>query len=460
MSVHNDANIPADNPFVNIDGVKNANSVAPDTPHTKLGTMVKNGTESVGTRLSDAIAGVKNRSVESRLDRFLDKCAKFFQRIGSLLNLCDSPEIQAARKNAKAIKRETEKLLHCFNVEHAETEAQLQVLQSHLKENGNRLNATEIFTLKNKIVENGEVIDMCKTRIDELEAKLKETTDVGCQLHLMKAAKDLAKLATETHRLSLEIMKLLSRAGTPDTPHIRNVPDPDASAQTIAEKQVLLNTNEILPEEPSVGTQPQNATNIPQPPDHGKRQASFETIRSAFKSTSEKVAKEPDIKRNPKTAEDASPSRPNLEPSEYEKAKKVLEQPKLQGNTAPSQFGQKGSAVAHKPSSLDLIPEEEIRNPKTPSSGSKKPSVQTIEKGNKITFKKTEKPKEEQKPSKQEKMKAYDKNVVAEHNKDMKIDNPLDPKKPWIPNGIQRTADNKNYKTFNANVTDPLFQKQ
>ena len=40
--------------------------------------------------------------------RFLDKCTKFFQRIGSLLNLCDSPEIQAARKNAKAIKRETE----------------------------------------------------------------------------------------------------------------------------------------------------------------------------------------------------------------------------------------------------------------------------------------------------------------------------------------------------------------
>ncbi|MBR1843482.1 MAG: hypothetical protein IJ793_01225, partial [Opitutales bacterium] len=353
---------------------------------------------------------------ESRLDRFLDKCAKFFQRIGSLLNLCDSPEIQAARKNAKAIKLEMEGLLRCFKVEHAETEAQLQVLQSHLKENGNRLNATEIFTLKNKIVENGEVIDMCETHINELKAKLKETTDVDCRLHLMKAAKNLAKLATETYRLSLEIMKLLSRAGTPDLPNIRNVPDPDASAQTIAEKQVLLNTNEVLPEEPSVGTQPKGATNIPQPPAHGERQAAFETIRSAFKSTSETVANEPDIKRNPKTAEDASPSRPNLEPSWHEKPKKVLQQPKVQGNPAPSQFGQKRSVVAHKPFSSDPVPKK-IRNPNPPSSGSKKPSVQKIGKRKQIAFKETEKTEEEQKPSAIERRKAYSKNVVDKKKK-------------------------------------------
>jgi hypothetical protein len=466
MSIRNDTNILADNPFVNIDGLKNANSAASDTPHTKLGTMVKSGTDSVGTLLSDATAGVKNRSVESRLDRFLDKCAKFFQRIGSLLNLCDSPEIQAARKNAKAIKLETEGLLRCFKVEHAETETQLQVLQSHLKENGSRLNATEIFTLKNKIVENGEVIDMCETHINELKAKLKGTTDIGCQLHLMQAAKDLAKLATETHRLSLEIMELLSRAGATDIPNIRNVPDPDASAPTIAEKRVLFNTNEVLPEKPSVGMQPKGATNIPQPPTHGERQAAFETIRSAFKSTSETVANEPDIKRNPKTAEDASPSRPNLEPSWHEKAKKVLEQPKLQGNTAPFgtfQFRQKRNVAAHKTSLLEPIPEEEkeIRKPNSFSSEPGKPSDRKIGKGNRIAFKGTEKPKKEPKPSALEKRKAYSENVVASKLKNMNTGNTFNASENnWnTTNKFQTDASGNKGITHNSKIQEQLDQR-
>ncbi len=425
-----------------IEQTQNTNKISgSEQPCTKLGAMGKSGTDSVGTLLSDATAGVKNRSVESRLDRFLDKCAKFFQRIGSLLNLCDSPEIQAARKNAKAIKLETERLLHCFKVEHAETEAQLQVLQSHLKENGKRLGTTETLILKNKIAENGEVIDMCETRIDELQAKLKKTTDVGCRLHLMQAAKNLAKLATETHQLSLEIMKLLSRAGATDIPNIRNVPDPDASAPTIAEKPV--------------GMQPQNATNIPQPPAHGERQASFETIRSAFKSTFEKVAKEPDIKRNPKT--DASPS-PNLEPPGHGKAKKVPQQPKGQGNTAPSQFDQKRSTVAHKPPSLDPIPEEETPPNPSPSKPGK-PSVQKIGKRKRITFKETEKTEEEQKPSVWERKKAYSK-TVDNNNQDM-------PKKPFdasknnwnTTNKFQTDASGNRGITHNSKIQEQLDQR-
>ena len=63
-------------------------------------------------------------------------------------------------------------------------------------------------------------------------------------------------------------------------------------------------------------------------------------------------------------------------------------------------------------------------------------------------------------PSVREKREEYSKNVVAEHNKDMKTDNPLDPKKTWIPNdgsNVQRIADNEHYKNFNSNVTNPLF---
>ena len=429
----------ADPSSAGIEQTQNTNKISgSEQPCTKLGAMVKSGTDTIRTLLSDATSGVKNRSVESRLDRFLDKCAKFFQRIGSLLNLCDSPEIQAARKNAKAIKLETEGLLRCFRNENTEIEGQVQLLQSHLKDNGKRLGTTETLILKNKIAENGEVIDMCETRIDELQAKLKKTTDVDCQLHLMQAAKNLAKLATETYRLSLEIMKLLSRAGAPNIPNIRNVPDPDASAPTTAEKPV--------------GTQPKDATNIPQPPARGERQASFETIRSAFKSTSEKVAKEPDIKRNPET--DASPSRPNPEPSGHGKAKKVPQQPKGQGNTAPFgtfQFRQKRNVAAHKTSSLDPIPEEEIRNPNPPSSGSKKPSVQKIGKRNRITFKETEKTEEEQKPSAIEKRKAYSKNVVDKKYKDMKTDNKFDAQNQiFVPNGVHRNADDSKHKPYNT----------
>ena len=428
-----------------IEQTQNTNKISgSEQPCTKLGAMVKSGTNTIRTLLSDATAGVKNRSVESRLDRFLDKCAKFFQRIGSLLNLCDSPEIQAARKNAKAIKLETEGLLRCFRNENTEIEGQVQLLQSHLKDNGKRLGTTETLILKNKIAENGEVISMCETHIDELQAKLKKTTDVGCRLHLMQAAKNLAKLATETHQLSLEIMKLLSRAGATDIPNIRNVPDPDASAPTIAEKPV--------------GMQPQNATNIPQPPAHGERQASFETIRSAFKSTFEKVAKEPDIKRNPKT--DASPS-PNLEPPGHGKAKKVPQQPKGQGNTAPFgtfQFRQKRNVAAHKTSSLDPIPEEEIRNPNPPSSGSKKPSDRKIGKRKRITFKETEKTEEEQKPSVWERKKAYSK-TVDNNNQDM-------PKKPFdasknnwnTTNKFQTDASGNNGITFNSGIQKQLNQ--
>ena len=432
-----------------IEQTQNTNKISgSEQPCTKLGAMGKSGTDSVGTLLSDTTVGVKNRSVESRLDRFLDKCAKFFQRIGSLLNICDSPEIQAARKNAKAIKLETEGLLRCFRNENTEIEGQVQLLQSHLKDNGKRLGTTETLILKNKIAENGEVISMCETHIDELQAKLKKTTDVGCRLHLMQAAKNLAKLATETYRLSLEIMKLLSRAGAPNIPNIRNVPDPDASAPTTAEKPV--------------GTQPKDATNIPQPPAHGERQASFETIRSAFKSTFEKVAKEPDIKRNPKTAKDTSPSRPNPEPSGHGKAKKVPQQPKGQGNTAPFgtfQFRQKRNVAAHKTSSLDPIPEEEIRNPNPPSSGSKKPSVQKIGKRNRITFKETEKTEEEQKPSVWERKKAYSK-TVDNNNQDM-------PKKPFdasknnwnTTNKFQTDASGNRGITHNSKIQEQLDQR-
>ena len=440
-----------DPPSADIEQTQNTNKISVlEQPCTKLGAMVKSGTKSVGTLLSDATAGVKNRSVESRLDRFLDKCAKFFQKIGSLLNLCDSPEIQAARKNAKAIKRETEWLLQCSRNENTEIEK--------------RFGTTETLILKNKIVENGKIIGMCETRIDELKAKLKETTDVGCQLHLMKAVSNLAKLATETYRLSLKIMKLLSGAEAPNLPNIRNVPDPDASAQTIAQKRVLLNTNEVLPEEPSVGMQPKGATDIPQPPDHGKRQASFETIRSAFKSTSEKVANEPDIKRNLKTAEDTSPSRPHLAPSWHEKAKKVLQQPKDQGNPAPFGtflFGHKRSAPDLKTSSLEPIPEqeEEIRNPKTPSSsGSKKPSGQKIGKGNRIASK--EKLKKESKSSAREKSKEYS-DVVNKHNKGMKTDNVFDASKDnWnTTNKFQTDASGNQGITHNSKIQEQLDQR-
>ena len=197
-----------------------------DAPFTKLGKKVRSGTNNVGNLLNNTADAVKKHSVIIRGSSFLDKCAKFFQKIGSLLNLCDSPEVEIARKNAKAIKLGTEGLLQCFRDENTEINGQIQLLQSHLKENGKRLGTTETLILKNKIVENGKVIDMCETRIDELKAKLKETTDVGCQLHLMKAVNNLAKLATETYRLSLEIMKLLSGAEAPNLPNIRNVPDP------------------------------------------------------------------------------------------------------------------------------------------------------------------------------------------------------------------------------------------
>ena len=397
-----------------------------DAPFTKLGKKVRSGTNNVGNLLNNTADAVKKHSVIIRGSSFLDKCAKFFQKIGSLLNLCDSPEVEIARKNAKAIKLGTEGLLQCFRDENTEIEGQVQLLQSHLKENGKRLGTTETLILKNKIVENGKVIDMCETRIDELKAKLKETTDVGCQLHLMKAVNNLAKLATETHKLSLEIMKLLSGAEAPNLPNIRNVPDPDASAQTIAEKRVLLNTNEASHEEPSVGTTD-----------------------------------------NLKTAEDASPSRPHLEPSWHEKAKKVLQQPKGQGNPAPFEtflFGHKRSVPDPKTSSLKPIPEEEgeeeIRNPKTPFSGSKKPSGQKIGKGNRIAFKGTEKQKKDPKQSAREKSKAYSENVVAEKLKGMKTDNTFDASKNnWnTTNKFQTDASGNKGITFNSGIQKQLNQ--
>lgn len=67
-----------------------------------------------------------------------------------------------------------------------------------------------------------------------------------------------------------------------------------------------------------------------------------------------------------------------------------------------------------------------------------------------------------QEPSAREKSKKYSKNVVVEHNKDMKTDNPPDPKKTWISNdgsNMQRTSDGKHYKNYNSNVTNPLFHR-
>lgn len=81
---------------------------------------------------------------------------------------------------------------------------------------------------------------------------------------------------------------------------------------------------------------------------------------------------------------------------------------------------------------------------------------------NKDLKKRIEKKEEPQEPSALEKRKEYSKNVVAEHNKDMKTDNPPDPKKTWISNdgsNMQRTSDGKHYKNYNSNVTNPLFHR-
>ena len=62
-------------------------------------------------------------------------------------------------------------------------------------------------------------------------------------------------------------------------------------------------------------------------------------------------------------------------------------------------------------------------------------------------------------PFDRKKMEAYDKNVVTKNNENMKKE-AFDPSKTrWMPNGVQKTADNENYKTYNANVTDPLFHR-
>lgn len=336
---------------VGTNNVQNTNQIsASDQPYTSLGKAARGKTDNVNTLLNEATANVKNRSVTSGFKGFLDKCANFFKKIGSLLNLCDSPEVETARKNTKAVKQETERLLHCFSIEHEETNAQLQRLQSHLKENGNRLNTTEIFTLKNKIVENGEVINMCGTRIGELKAKFEKTNDIDCQWHLQNAILDLTKLAKETHQLSLEIEKLLSHAHTPDIPHIRNIPDPDDSVPTLKNEQILSNTNEVFSEK-TYNT-------------YGKKsQASFETIQS--KSTSKEVAEDLNIKRSPKTAEDASLARPNLKPSLQEKAKEILQQPKAQHTPTPFGtfvFGRKKNAINHKTPLSETIPEVKNQN--------------------------------------------------------------------------------------------------
>ena len=63
------------------------------------------------------------------------------------------------------------------------------------------------------------------------------------------------------------------------------------------------------------------------------------------------------------------------------------------------------------------------------------------------------------KPSVREKMKTYAETVVTENNKSMKKETFDASKHGWIPNGVQKTADNERYKTFNANVTDPSFHQ-
>ena len=71
----------------------NANKISASAPLCAiLETMVENGTNKVGTPSNDIIADVKNHSVASDFEDFLEKCAKVFRKNGSLLNLCDSTQ--------------------------------------------------------------------------------------------------------------------------------------------------------------------------------------------------------------------------------------------------------------------------------------------------------------------------------------------------------------------------------
>ena len=97
----------------------NANKISASAPLCAiLETMVENGTNKVGTPSNDIIADVKNHSVASDFEDFLEKCAKVFRKIGSLLNLFDSRKSGTARKSTKAIKQEAEEPLQYFRNEY------------------------------------------------------------------------------------------------------------------------------------------------------------------------------------------------------------------------------------------------------------------------------------------------------------------------------------------------------
>ena len=97
----------------------NANKISASAPLCAiLETMVENGTNKVGTPSNDIIADVKNHSVASDFEDFLERCAKVFRKIGSLLNLFDSRKSGTARKSTKAIKQEAEEPLQYFRNEY------------------------------------------------------------------------------------------------------------------------------------------------------------------------------------------------------------------------------------------------------------------------------------------------------------------------------------------------------
>ena len=85
-----------------------------------------------------------------------------------------------------------------------------------------------------------------------------------------------------------------------------------------------------------------------------------------------------------------------------------------------------------------------------------------IEEKNKNLKKRADKQEKLHEPSARERREAYQNDTVDLKNANMKKD-PFDRNAhKWIPNDgskMQRTADNANYKTFNANVTDPSFHR-